>query len=444
MPQSVQLTAENRCDKASKVMNLRIASSLGGRLFCLVFGLIASHLLCAPQVLAQESIRASLAGDAAAFAARPALSNAGYNLQLGPVLARFSASLGLEFNDNITLSQTSRESDLIVRPSLEANVAWQASELNALRLDLGIGYAAYVSHSQFDTQSLLIAPQSALAFNLYIGDFRITFFDRFSLLQNPVDEIDLANVGRFPRFENAAGISVLWDLNKVILTGGYTYYLFQSLDSNFSYLDRSEQQFFFSGFLRATNTLSVGVRTTGGIVDYRENFNNNSAWYSFGPFLETQLTPYIHVSLEGGYQGGSFSTGGLNNDTSGLDTVYARFQMIHRVNRYITESFDIGRDAMLGFTTNTTELTYVRYGAAWRVNSRATLALEAFYEHGLDSPSDFESERVNRYGVGANLDYRLGRHFTTNLGYWFVDRRSDLPDRSYYQNRVLWGLTYDF
>jgi hypothetical protein len=427
-----------------KGMKLRMESAFGCRILSLVLALISSHLLCTPQALAQESIRASLAGDQAAFARRPALSNAGYNLQLGPVLAKFSASLGLEFNDNITLSENNRESDLIVRPALYANVAWQVSELNALRLDLGIGYAAYASHSEFDTQSLLIAPQSALAFDLYIGDFRITFFDQFSLLQNPVDEIDLANVGRFPRFENAAGITVLWDLNKVILIGGYTHYNFESLDSNFSYLDRNEDQFVFSGSVRAANTLSVGARVTGGLVNYNHNFNNDSAWYSFGPFLETQITPYIHVSLEGGYQGGSFNTGGLNNDTSGLSTLYARLQITHRVNRYITETLDTGRDAQLGFTTNTTELTYVRYGAIWRVNSKASLAFEAFYEHGLDSPSDFESERVNRYGVGANLDYRLGRHFTTSLGYWFIDRRSDLADRSYYQNRVLWAITYDF
>src|SRR6516225_6046706 len=156
-------------------MKLRMESAFGGRLLCLVFGLISSHLLCTPQALSQESIRASLAGDATAFARRPALSNTGYNLQLGPVLAKLSASLGLEFNDNITLSESNRESDLIVRPSLGANVVWQVSELNALRLDLGIGYAAYAVHSEFDTQSLLVAPQSALSFDVYVGDFRITF-----------------------------------------------------------------------------------------------------------------------------------------------------------------------------------------------------------------------------------------------------------------------------
>lgn len=70
--------------------------------------------------------------------------------------------------------------------------------------------------------------------------------------------------------------------------------------------------------------------------------------------------------------------------------------------------------------------------------------MEAFYEHGDDSASSFESERVNRFGAGANLDYKLGRHLSTSLGYWFIDRTSDLPDRDYYQNRVLWFISYDF
>jgi uncharacterized protein (PEP-CTERM system associated) len=110
----------------------------------------------------------------------------------------------------------------------------------------------------------------------------------------------------------------------------------------------------------------------------------------------------------------------------------------------VSEKIDIGHDAILGLTSNSTSLTYARYAAIWRVNSRATVNLEAFYEHGVDSPSNFDSERVNRFGVGANLDYKLGRHFTTSLGYWFLDRFSDLPDRDYYQNRALWAITYDF
>jgi hypothetical protein len=410
----------------------------------MVLGWLSPQLISVPQVISQESIRASLAGDATANARKPVIDNGNYNLQLGPALVRLSASMGLEFNDNITLSESGRQSDLIVRPSLGANVVWQVSALNALRLDLGIGYAAYVSHSKYNSESLLIAPNSAVAFDIYVGDFRITLFDEFSLLQNPVDEINLANVARFARFQNAAGITVLWDLNKVILVGGYTHYNLESFNSDFNYLDRSEEQFFFSGSYAATNTLLVGVRGTGAIINYNTNFKNNGVLYSFGPFLEAQLTPYINLSIEGGYQGGTFDSGGLNGDSSNLSSFYARLQITHRVNRYMTEKFDIGHDAILGLTSNTTRLTFARYSALWRLNSKTTLDLEAFYEHGVDSPSSFESERVNRFGAGVNLDYKLGRHLTTSLGYWFVDRTSDLPDRDYYQNRVLWAITYDF
>ena len=181
--------------------------------------------LCVPTfrpASAQESVRPSLAGDRIAAMQQPAIDNSNYNLKLGPALVNLSSSLQLEFNDNITLSEHNQESDLIVRPSIGASVRWQVTELNALSLDLGIGYAKYVSHSEFDTGNLLIAPNSNLSFNIYVGDFRITLFDQFSIQQNPVDEITLSQVGKFERFQNAAGLTVTWDLNAVTLVSGYT------------------------------------------------------------------------------------------------------------------------------------------------------------------------------------------------------------------------------
>jgi hypothetical protein len=425
-------------------MKLRIEPVPGNPILWIFFWWAAFQQICALQAIGQESIRASLAGDVSANARKPSIDASGYNLQLGPALAKLSASLALEVNDNIALSENSRQSDLIVRPSLDANVLWQVSALNALRLDLGIGYAAYVGHSKYDTQSLLIAPNSAVSFDIYIGDFRITIFDQFSLLQNPVDEIDLARVARFDRFQNSAGLTVLWDLNKVILVGGYAHYNYESLNSDFSYLDRSEEQFFFSGSYAATKTVSIGIRGTAALINYRTNFKNNGVLYSFGPYLEAQITPYVNISIEGGYQGGSFDSGGLNGDSSDLNSFYARLQIAHRMNRYLTERLEVGHDAVLGLASNTTKVTYATYSAMWRVNSKATVDMEALYQHGNDSPSTFESERVNRFGAGANLEYKLGRHLSTSLGYWFIDRTSDLPDRDYYQNRVLWSISYDF
>src|SRR5260370_26751593 len=70
---------------------------------------------------AQEAVRMSLAGEAAAAARRrAALSPDSYNLQLGPTAWNIAAGLALEANDNIQFNSTRPESDLVVRPRLSS------------------------------------------------------------------------------------------------------------------------------------------------------------------------------------------------------------------------------------------------------------------------------------------------------------------------------------
>ncbi|MDQ6765348.1 MAG: hypothetical protein M3Z22_04515, partial [Verrucomicrobiota bacterium] len=58
-------------------------------------------LLCAISLVhAQDAIRPSLAGEAAAEARRQSLDQIPYNLLLGPVRFRFSTTMGIEYNDN--------------------------------------------------------------------------------------------------------------------------------------------------------------------------------------------------------------------------------------------------------------------------------------------------------------------------------------------------------
>ena len=109
------------------------------------------------------------------------------------------------YNDNVNLSEdataviqspfgpvtlsTQKESDFIIRPLLTMNALWPITELNTFRLDLGIGYAFYLDHSNYNTNGVLVSPGSQLAFDIFVGDFRINLHDRFSLEQDPVSEI---------------------------------------------------------------------------------------------------------------------------------------------------------------------------------------------------------------------------------------------------------------
>ncbi|MEP6937897.1 MAG: hypothetical protein ABI871_07495, partial [Chthoniobacterales bacterium] len=187
---------------------------------------------------AQDAIRPSLAGEAAAEARRQSLDRVPYNLQIGPIKFRLSSTIGMEYNDNINLAEVGQQGDFIFRPQMNVNALWPVTQLNTLRLDIGFGYAFYLDHSQYNTNGILLSPGSQIAFDIFVGDFRINFHDRFSLQQDPVAQVALSNVADYGRFENTAGVSVLWDLNKAVLTVGYDHYTYISTTSDFDYLNR--------------------------------------------------------------------------------------------------------------------------------------------------------------------------------------------------------------
>ncbi len=404
-----------------------------------LFGLLAEKRL-----MAQESIRPSLASSQSAEANKPAISTGDYNLQLGPALVGFAMNLDLIYDDNIELSETDRKSDLLIEPSLTANVLWQASPDNVLRLSIQAGYVKYLNNAQFDSSAVSIAPDSEIAFDIYAGDFKFTIFDQFSIQENPLDEIDLSRVAQFERLQNSAGVNVTWDLNKVILFGGYTHYNFYSLSSDFDFLNQNEDQLYLCATFLLSDSFSVGVRSTFADVRYTEDFQNNSLGYSFGVFATEQLSRYLKASAEVGYQGFHFQSSGGNGDSSQLNAPYFNVRLDQRANRYWTNQLSFGYEAQLGLTTNYTEIFYVRYQGTWRINSRTNAVISAYYEHSEDSDGSFESEHINRVGGGIQWTYALGKHLNLHGGYQIIENSSDLVGHSFYDNQVLLGIGYAF
>ena len=92
-----------------------------------------------------------------------------YNLAVGPVRVNAAAGVGFEYNDNIALSDHNRQSDIIFRPSLNLDAVWQITDLNTLRFSMGLSYAKYFDHSQYDTKGVLLSPNSELAMTIMVG-----------------------------------------------------------------------------------------------------------------------------------------------------------------------------------------------------------------------------------------------------------------------------------
>ena len=433
-------------------------------------------LLCAAGISrAQDAIRPSLAGEAAAEARRQSIDKIPYNLQLGPIKFRFSATMGIEYNDNINLAEdssafflsptgpilitTKPQSDVILRPQVNINALWPITQLNTLRLDLGVGYAIYLDHSNYNTNGVLLNPGSQIAFDIFVSDFRINIHDRFSLEQDPVAEVALSNVADYGRFQNTAGISVLWDLNQAVVTLGYDHYTFISTTTAFDYLDRNAE--IFSGSIGFTPTSTITVGVEGSFVDtyYDQNVLNDSRNYSAGAFLETQLTSYLKLRVAGGYQNIHFDSGGLVNDMHNLSDYYANALLSHRINAVLTQNLSVGHETQLGVNSNYVKLNYVRHTTTWNIFLHTLFSTELFYEDADDSGGSgilfapipgvpninpFVAEHIHRYGGAVTLGYQLTPHVTLGLRYQYTQKDSDQPLRDYRQNRVALDGTYSF
>jgi hypothetical protein len=437
-------------------------------------GEICLALLCvAPIARAQDAIRPSLAGESAAEARRQSIDKIPYNLQLGPIKFRFSATMGFEYNDNINLAEdasaflpsptgpvlvtTQKQSDFILRPQVNVDALWPITQLNTLKLDLGVGYAMYLDHSNYNTNSVLVSPGSQLAFDIFVADFRINLHDRFSLEQNPVAELALSNVADYGRFQNTAGVSVLWDLNRAVATLGYDHYTFISTTSTFDYLNRNAEMVTGSLAFTPNSVMTIGVEGSFVHTYYDQNILNDSDTYSGGGFVETQITNYLRLRVAGGYQVINFDNTGLVNDAHNLNDYYANALLTHRVSAVLSHSLSVGHETQLGVNSNYVKLNYVRHTATWNILYHTLLSTELFYEDADDSGGSFVplpgvpfafnpfvAEHIHRYGGALTLGYQLTQHVTLGLRYQYTQKDSDQPLRNYRQNSIALDGTYSF
>src|SRR5207245_2544930 len=107
---------------------------------------------------------------------------------------------------------------------------WPVTDKNTLNFSVGMGYLAYVQHSELDR--IFVTPASELSFDLYVGEFWINLHDRFSVLQNAYTDPTVTGAGNYALFQNAIGMTALWDLDKVKVNFGYDHATYETLTGN--------------------------------------------------------------------------------------------------------------------------------------------------------------------------------------------------------------------
>lgn len=419
----------------------RIAPSFNGS--SKRIALLTLAMLCVTTAWGQDAVRPSLAGEAASEARRQDVDRLPYNLIVGPARFRVSATIGIEYNDNINYAERDKEDDVIFHPQINLNGIWPITQINTFTLDIGLGYSIYTNHSENNTNGILISPASQLAFDIFVGDFRINLHDRPSLQQDPIAEPVLSGVVDYGRFQNTGGVSVLWDLNKVLLTAGYDHYTYISTTNDFEYLDRNAEELSATGQFFVSSTTAVGVESYFVYNYYDQTVLNDSTDWSIGAFVESQITNNLRARAAGGYQMIDFDNNGTVNDFTDVEDYYVNLLLTHRLNSYIQQTISAGHENQLGVNSNSIRLNYVRHTITWNVIRNTLLSTEFFYEDANES-GGFIDEHLHRFGGALTLGYQLTPHVTLGLRYQYTQKDSDVFLRDYRQNRVSFDGTYSF
>ena len=241
----------------------------------------------------------------------------------------------------------------------------------------------YISNPELNTNTISLAPGSQVSLNLYIGDFRLTFYDRFSLQQNPVSQATLSNTSQYGIFRNAAGTTALWDLNELILAVGYERDISTSTVQDYDFSDYTQDVFYTSITFPLASNFFLGARALYTRTEYSSETRANANSFSVGGFVEGELTKYTRVSAFAGYRKYDFNSviplaldsgGSVSDLNSG--SFFITLAVTDNLNLNVSQSLSARHERRLGFSAPLEEYTDVRYGFQWRINSGLNLGAQ--------------------------------------------------------------------
>jgi hypothetical protein len=405
--------------------------------------LAAPVFLLPPSAPAQEALRNSLAGEAAAESRHIHPESLPYTFKTGELRVLVSPSLGCDWNDNINIAHTNALQDFILTPAVQVIASYPVSKLNLLSLNVGIGYDQYIEHSQYSTWSLQSG--SALSFDMYIKDFWINFHDNASYVQDPSQQAAVANTANYATVVNTVGLLTTWDLEDVTLSLGYDHRNTFSGSSQFQSQNNASELLVGRAGLVVHPKLTVGVEATGSFTTYEQTVLNNNSGFSTGVYADFHPGQYFQVKPRFGYTKYFFQHTSQSIQTADVNGWYADLLITHQMNDVVSYSLDAGHELNLGIQSDVTEDWYVRPGINWNIIKDLSLGTSFSYQHGTQGQGNVAGNLTENYDWftgGLNLSYPIMKKLTASLNYRLTVRSSNQTSREYTQNLVGLLLTY--
>jgi hypothetical protein len=402
---------------------------------------------------AQEALRTSLAGDAAAEARDLQQESQVYTIKSGDFRLLATPSLTLDWNSNINNAHTDALQDFILFPALGLDLSYPVTQRNMLRLNVTFGYQEYLEHSEYSTW--YVQSGSALSYDIYVKDFWINLHDLFSYVQNSSQQAAVANTGFYGALQNTAGVNTTWDLEDVTLSLGLDYQTYRSTSEQFAYTDRATELIVARGGFKFHPTLTAGLEATAAPTTYDQQALNNNVNYSVGVYADWQPGTSLHVQPRVGYTYFQFEQTSSAVPAVNQGAWYFDLTIKHELTRAVSYTLSAGHELTLGIYGNSIEDWYARTAITWSIFKNISLTTSLSYENGSQGTSlsyqngsqgtvnttGNPSENFGWFSGSLGLRYPFTKRFTLALNYQLTLRASNITANEYAQNLVGLQLT---
>jgi hypothetical protein len=376
------------------------------------------------------------------------LQRTDYTYKNGDFKLWVTPAMDLMWIDNIYLTQTNRQDDFVLRPTLGLITSYPISQEYLLQLNLTVGYNKYLNHDELD--SFYLQSGSGLSFDVFVKDIDFNLHDRFSYVQDPSQNSQVANTGTYGTFQNTAGLSASWNLTRLVLSTGYDHQNSLSTSSQFNDTDLSSELFFARAGYVVSPRLTTGLESSVSLTTYQQDVLNNNQSYSIGAYADYKPDEYFELQPRAGYVIYQFDNTSQALRTSDLNSWYADLKVTHAITDALSYSLDAGHRVSLGVESDASQAWYVTPGVTWNLRKDWIIQGSMSYENGkqgigstqIGPAGNLVSENYSYFNGTVGFSHAITKRISFSLNYRLTLRSSSAQDQSYTQNEVDLQLSY--
>ncbi len=342
-----------------------------------------------------------------------------YNVKIGPTGWRFGAGLALQYTSNAGYSQDGGSSDFIIQPGAWASMLWPITDRNSLTFNLSAGYSAYMKDSSLNR--FYINPGSALAFNIFVGEVRITLYDRAAIsqsYQNPT--VSAGNAG-YSSFQNDVGAMANWALDKGSVTWGYDHLNYIQMNGadmtplSSAYGNSSSEVVSAQVGYAVAPQITIGPQVGLTWINYQNALAGSAFQWNAGIYGKWMLSERMNLGGSVGWTTYTPDTGFAPLDV-GSSSPYFQLSWTHAASKLVSYSLNAGYTTTAGqFSSGPTQAYNVGLGVNWNLLRGYTISTPFNYYSG-NSLAQF-TQNYSYYSAGINIGHGITQKLSASLGY---------------------------